>query len=782
MITKSSSDKVLCTIFKIILLSFCYAIVGRISLFLAISPGYATAIFPSAGIALASLLLWGTRLWSGVFLGSLILNLWISYELGDITTVKVFVAVFVATGATLQAVVASKLIHQTIGFPTTLANDRDIFLFLLFSGPISCLINASFGVASLYFADLLVYSNVIYSWFTWWVGDAIGVMLTAPVMFMFFATPKNIWRGRLVVIALPLFGMLSVVITLFIWISHWELESNRFELKEIASDNVEKLRASFISYVDAVAAIERLYVSSTQSVITRNEFRTFVAYTIKSKPGINGLSWNPIVKFNQRHSFEKSLQDEGIGNYKITERNRAGDLITAQEREEYVAVQYIEPLASNIKALGYDVASNSSRRKALNDSRDQAKAFATARITLVQEEGEQAGFLLFYPVYKGQHKTIDERRKNIKGFAVGVFRVGDIANEVLDKIIINKAVVGIYDVSDGLNGHLYGPKKSDYANRNIFSVAETITLGGRQWNIIFWPSADYMASHGSWQAWAALALGLLFTSVLGAFLLSITGKSDYLNSEVKSRTVEIEKHRLEIQKTNRILAERNKQLERSNQELDHYAFVASHDLKSPLQAIEQLANWIDEDCQNVLPDSSREHLTLLKQRILRMKKLLADLLMFARVSRENYGYENVDLQEIIEKAIQFNCIPSNFNVSIKNCEIILNLPIVPIELALRNLLSNAVKHHDKIIGAILIEYDKNNDEHILSLSDNGPGIPSHLHQTAVEMFHTLKSRDVTEGSGLGLSIVNKAMERLGGYLKIVSDGANGTKVELHWPT
>ena len=761
-------------------LTFSYVAVGRVCLFLAVPSVHATTIFIPAGIGLAAILLWGKKYLFSVFLGSLSLSALIFIEQEQVTYFNFFVSSLLAMGATLQAFVALKIIHKVIGTSTSLTKDRDILFFLLLSGPVCCLINASISVTTLFWAGVVNQEYFFQNWITWWVGDSIGAMIAVPLMFVAFAKPRALWKERLYIVAVPLLVLLSIVIGLFNWVSDWEKERNQYEFNEIARDNVAKLQASFISYIDAVAAIERFYSSSTQSDIKRSEFKSFVKYTLENKPGINGLSWNPVIKSDQRDAFENTIQNEGFSSFRITERNANSEVIPANERNEYIVVKYIEPLEKNKKAHGFDVASNSARRQALNTSKDNAKAFATAKITLVQEQGEQAGFLLFYPVYKGKYDTLEQRRKNIKGFAVGVFRVGDITDTVIDSETKQDVVVGIYDQTEGKNTHLYGPNNIEMYNKQPYTISKTIIVGGRTWNIVFWPTDKYISSHSIWQAWAALISGLTFTCIIGAFLLAMSGRSNQLNSEVKARTLKIEEHKKEIENTNHMLAQRNQQLERSNQELDQYAFVASHDLKSPLQAIEKLASWINEDCQEILPEASREHLNLLNQRVKRMKSLLADLLMFARISREKYIFEQIDLSQLVQNAVSFNCISDKFEVEIRNCEKNIMSLTIPLEIAVRNVLNNAIKHHNKNTGKIIVEYLEKNNMHVLSISDDGPGIPIHLQQVSVEMFQTLKSRDEVEGSGLGLSIVNKAMERMDGYLNVISDGISGTKVELYW--
>ena len=458
-------------------------------------------------------------------------------ELAPLTLAGLQVAVSATTGATLQALAGAWLVRRIIGFPTALGKERDIFLFLLVAGPVACLLNASFGVTSLFATGIIAESDFAYSWFTWWVGDVFGVMITAPLMFIAFARPRQLWRTRRTSIAIPLFAMLSGVILLFIWVSKWEVDRTQFDFREAASDTAGKLRASFDNYFDAVASIERFYASSMH--IDREEFHSFVEGILPSKPGIQGLSWNLVVLRDQRDNFEKTVREEGFPGFRITERDSEGNLVTAASRDEYIVVNYIEPMTGNEAAFGFDVASNSDRIKALNQARDSGKAVATARIALVQEHDNQAGFLFFHPVYKGPHSTQQERRQNLMGFAVGVFRIGDIVDAALRGQNQDKIVVGIYDESALDNSHLYGPVDHQQFSNALFEWSAPLVIGGRHWTVSFMPSALYLDSNRGWQAWAIMAAGLICTSLLGAFLLAMTGRSYQVEKLVARRTAEL---------------------------------------------------------------------------------------------------------------------------------------------------------------------------------------------------------------------------------------------------
>ncbi len=110
------------------------------------------------------------------------------------------------------------------------------------------------------------------------------------------------------------------------------------------------------------------------------------------------------------------------------------------------------------------------------------------------------------------------------------------------------------------------------------------------------------------------------------------------------------------------VAERTAELQRSNRELDNFAYVASHDLKAPLRAIEHLSEWIENDAGALLPPVSREHLAKLHGRVHRMERLLDDLLAFSRAGRVQHAPERVATGELVESIFELLAPPPEFRL------------------------------------------------------------------------------------------------------------------------
>jgi signal transduction histidine kinase len=230
------------------------------------------------------------------------------------------------------------------------------------------------------------------------------------------------------------------------------------------------------------------------------------------------------------------------------------------------------------------------------------------------------------------------------------------------------------------------------------------------------------------------------------------------------------------------LEERSTSLQKSNDELDNFAYVASHDLKSPLRAIDNLCKWVTEDCAELLPEESREHLNKMQQRVKRMEDLLADLLNYSRVGRVDVAIETVAVATLVEDAVEMINKPDSFTVNIND-----NLPEIttqasPLQQVFLNLLTNAVKYGDKGGGVVEVSSQPLNEKFVeFSVTDNGPGIEEKFHERIFQMFQTLNPRDVIESSGMGLAIIKKVVEGQGGEITVESALGEGCKFTFSWP-
>jgi signal transduction histidine kinase len=230
------------------------------------------------------------------------------------------------------------------------------------------------------------------------------------------------------------------------------------------------------------------------------------------------------------------------------------------------------------------------------------------------------------------------------------------------------------------------------------------------------------------------------------------------------------------------VAERTAELERSNHELDQFAYVASHDLKAPLRAIDNLASWLDEDVGDTLPATSREHLSKLRLRVQRMEHLLEDLLTYSRVGRRDRAQEEINVNDLLQNIVDLLAPPPGFTVTVAPAIPLVHTPRAPLELIFRNLISNAIKHHDNPAqGRIEIQFHDCADCLTFVISDNGPGIESRFHERIFGMFQTLRPRDDIEGSGMGLAVVKKAVEHWGGTISVASVPGQGATFTFTWP-
>lgn len=224
------------------------------------------------------------------------------------------------------------------------------------------------------------------------------------------------------------------------------------------------------------------------------------------------------------------------------------------------------------------------------------------------------------------------------------------------------------------------------------------------------------------------------------------------------------------------------ELRRSNKALDEFAYVASHDLRAPLRAIDNLALWAIEDSGDELGANARAHLEKLRLRAARMDRLLTDLLAYSRAGRRVSSLEEFPSGPLVRDVVQTLDVREGIRVEVDPALPVMVSARPPLEQVFLNLIDNAVKHHDRPEGRVRVAARDLGHEVEFSVTDDGPGIAPEFHERVFGMFQTLRPQAEQEGCGMGLALVRRLVEAHGGRIGLESGEGRGCTFRFTWPT
>ena len=240
--------------------------------------------------------------------------------------------------------------------------------------------------------------------------------------------------------------------------------------------------------------------------VTRQYFHDLAQTLLSRYPIIQAVEWAPRVQSADRTAFETAQQSDLPG-FAIRQRAASGELQPATDRRQFYPVTYIEPLAGNEQAVGFDIASNATRLAAIESAISSGKVTATAPIRLVQERAEQTGILLIRSVPSGPTGP---------GIVLVVLRMGTLAKALTDPLA---STLGL-KLADAAAGQ---PFFNEIPASEAAAYETSFDFGNRRYLVQTAPSGNYLAQHRGWQSWAVLASGILGTGLLGALLMLGTG-------------------------------------------------------------------------------------------------------------------------------------------------------------------------------------------------------------------------------------------------------------------
>ena len=279
-----------------------------------------------------------------------------------------------------------------------------------------------------------------------------------------------------------------------------------------------------------------------------------------------------------------------------------------------------------------------------------------------------------------------------------------------------------------------------------------------------------------------LTLLLLFTfrRKLKPFLTKLEDANDRLKGLVIEKNKEINLRK----KQERINDNLIKQLVNKNRELDHFAYIASHDLQEPFRTVENYITLFKEDYEEELSTGDApQFFRFIDGAVIRMRNLINGLLQYSRIGRSGELTE-VDLNVVI------NEIREDFDVRIQERKVVLTTGDLPtfkgyffeIKRLLSNIIANAIKFVDNdVTPHINITAEDGEDDIIIKISDNGIGIDEAFHDKIFNMFNRLHSDSVYPGQGIGLAFCKKIMDLHHGEIYVESTKGKGSTFIMHFP-
>lgn len=220
----------------------------------------------------------------------------------------------------------------------------------------------------------------------------------------------------------------------------------------------------------------------------------------------------------------------------------------------------------------------------------------------------------------------------------------------------------------------------------------------------------------------------------------------------------------------------NEGLETANKELERFAFVASHDLKTPLRNISSFLNLIQRKINKGQIEEIPEYLEFATLNAKRMYNLIEDVLEFSRFSNGTVTFQNEDFNEVIAIAI------SNIEELISSKNAVINCTELPkiysnktqMVSLFQNLITNGIKYNESEIPTIDICYEADDKQYKIFIKDNGIGIEKAYQERIFEMFYRLHNQGEYDGSGIGLSTCKKVVTTHGGDITLHSEPNQGT--------
>ncbi|WP_267643194.1 PAS domain S-box protein [Haloarchaeobius amylolyticus] len=225
-------------------------------------------------------------------------------------------------------------------------------------------------------------------------------------------------------------------------------------------------------------------------------------------------------------------------------------------------------------------------------------------------------------------------------------------------------------------------------------------------------------------------------------------------------------------------------LAESNERLEHFAYITSHDLQEPLRMVSNYLQLVESRYADDLDEDGQEFIEFAVDGANRMRDMVDDLLAYSRIDTEAESFEPTDTEAVVDRALQ------NLEMQIQDEDATVTVGSLPtvqadanqLEQVFQNLVSNALKYrHDERDPEVTIDASREGDEWVFAVEDNGIGIDPDMHDRIFEVFERLHTHDEYSGTGIGLALCQRIIDRHDGQIWVESDRDEGSTFKFTIP-
>jgi PAS domain S-box-containing protein len=521
-----------------------YLLLARFGLLLAIQPGNASPLFPAAGLGLAAAFVWGRWAVAAVAAAALAANLWHLSASTVLSAAVVTTWLGTSAGAAMQAAIGAWMVRRFVSMPLLLSEPADLARFMLIVTPLVCLISASVAVLALLAGGTIGVAAALPTWGAWWVGDTLGVLIGAPLVWAFIATPQEAWAPRRWAVALPL-AIATGVMALGIAESTRSEEERAQRAFQRDADNATNALTSRLQ--EPLRALEAMRgLAEAAPSLDRDVFRRAAAPWMVDAPALAALGLSERVERSDMAAFESRERSSGNDGFRITERWPAGQ--TPSAGDGLIVIRFLEPMANNASAIGVNSRSIPRARDAIDAATRSGRPITSGGFALTQGG---RGVVVYQALYRGELTTEAARQAQLRGVVFATLRPESLLQTLSQRLPLAMGLCLLdKDATPGervLAASAAGCDETKTPQTSTQQRAHIAPLpfAGRQWELRVTSAASNTPGFG--RTWPLALVSLASASMLGALLLTITGRSRRIEAAVVLRTAELQQRTAQLQ-------------------------------------------------------------------------------------------------------------------------------------------------------------------------------------------------------------------------------------------